>query len=258
MVISFATQKGGTGKTTSSISLAAGLSKQGKKILFIDMDQQANASDILYPNYSQLERTPGSEVDTVYNTIINRERLPIYESNIPNLHVVPSHILLSSADAVLSSSMDHKESRLRKEVSKVKNNYDYVIIDCPPALGWLTLNAFVASDKVIVVVSPGRFELTSIKQIGNTIELVQKDYEHDLELWGFLFNRKEPTVTSRDSLLALRKSFPGKVFKTVLPKNTEVEKAHLLGIDIFTHNSECSYAKAMSDLISELFDHEQR
>ncbi|MEZ4710651.1 MAG: AAA family ATPase [Caldilineaceae bacterium] len=257
MTISFATQKGGTGKTTSSISIASGLARKGKKVLLIDIDQQANASDILHPDYSELETTPGSENNTIYRTIIDRKPLPIYKSKIENLDIVPSHILLSSADAVLSTAMDHKESRLKKELAKVKDNYDYVIIDCPPALGWLTLNAFVASDKVIVVVSPGRFELTSITQIGKTIELVQTDYEHDVELWGFLYNRKEPTITSKDSLLALRENFPEMVFKTVIPKNTEIEKAHLLGIDIFEHNPNSPYAIAINSLINELFENEQ-
>lgn len=258
MTISFATQKGGTGKTTTSISMASGLARQGNKVLFIDIDQQANASDILFPNYSEIETSQGSEVKTIYRTIIDRGPLPIYQSKLENLDIVPSHILLSSADAVLSTAMDHKESRLKKELARVKRNYDYVIIDCPPALGWLTLNAFVASDKVIVVVSPGRFELTSIKQIGKTIELVQTDYEHNVDLWGFLFNRKEPTLTSKDSLLALRESFPGMVFKTVIPKNTEIEKAHLLGQDIFSYNATSPYAKAINSLISELFTNGQK
>src|SRR5947209_16840392 len=157
MVISIASQKGGTGKTSTSISLSAGLARKGKKVLLIDVDSQANSSKVLLPNYLTI-----SVAETVYRTILERKPLAIHKTEVPNLDIVPSHILLSNTDVELTTAMDHREARLKRELDIIKSQYDYVFIDCPPALSWLTLNAFTASDKVIVVVSPGYFEVDSI------------------------------------------------------------------------------------------------
>src|SRR6266699_6818116 len=140
MILSIASQKGGTGKTTTSISLAAGLARQGKKVLLIDIDSQANSSKVLLQNYTAL---PIHE--TIYATILDRKPLPIHKTQVPNLDIVPSHILLSNTDVELTISKDHREERLKRELDKVKDNYEYVFIDCPPNLGWITINALTAS-----------------------------------------------------------------------------------------------------------------
>lgn len=156
MVIAIASQKGGVGKTSSSISLSAGLARKGKKVLLVDIDSQANSSKVLLHDYQQLTAD-----QTLYRTILKREgtpaNLPVHDTNIPNLSTVPSHILLSSTDVELTTAIDHREARLKNELDKIKNHYDFVFIDCPPTLSWLTLNAFTASDKVFVIVSPGYF-----------------------------------------------------------------------------------------------------
>src|SRR3712207_1093934 len=146
MVISIASQKGGTGKTTTSISLAAGLARTGKNVLLIDVDSQANSSKVLLHNYQSIKH-----LDTVYATIIERGPLPIHESSLPGLFVAPSHILLSNTDLQLTSAIDHREARLKHALDSLKSSYDYVLIDCPPSLSWLTVNAFTASDKVMVI-----------------------------------------------------------------------------------------------------------
>src|SRR5512134_2289827 len=160
MVISVASQKGGTGKTSTSISLAAGLAHKSKHVLLIDIDSQANSSKVLLRHYPEI-----SKDQSIYSTILNRLPLVIHETHVPNLSIVPSHILLSNTDIELTTAKDHRESRLKTELDKVKSQYDYVFIDNPPALGWLTLNAFTASDRVLVVVSPGYFELDSLVQL---------------------------------------------------------------------------------------------
>src|SRR5207245_2132556 len=154
MIFSIASQKGGTGKTTTSISLSAGLARQGKKVLLIDVDSQANSSKVLLHNYTTI---PFEE--TIYRTILHRRPLAIHKTQVTNLDIVPSHILLSNTDVELTTAKDHREARLKRELETVKKDYDCIFIDCPPALSWLTLNAFTASDKVIVVVSPGYFEV---------------------------------------------------------------------------------------------------
>src|SRR5215211_8090769 len=164
MVISIASQKGGTGKTTTSISLAAGLARKGKRVLLVDTDSQANSSKVLLADYQQL-----THEETLYRTILARKPLPVHETAIPNLRLVPSHILLSNTDIELTTAIDHREARLKQALDAVKDGFDYAIIDCPPTLSWLTINAFTASDKVLVVVSPGYFELDSIVQISKTI-----------------------------------------------------------------------------------------
>jgi cellulose biosynthesis protein BcsQ len=144
MVISIASQKGGTGKTSTSISLSAGLAHKGKRVLLIDIDSQANSSKVLLHDYPKIPKD-----QTMYTTIIDRQPLPVHQTQVANLSIVPSHILLSNTDIELTTAKDHREARLKTELDKIKEHYDFVFIDNPPALGWLTLNSFTASHKVL-------------------------------------------------------------------------------------------------------------
>ncbi|WP_330286333.1 ParA family protein [Streptomyces sp. NBC_00576] len=249
MVISIASQKGGVGKTSSTISLAAGLARKGKRVLLVDIDSQANSSKVLLHNYPQITKQ-----QTVFATILERSPLPNHETGVPNLHIVPSHILLSNTDVELTTAIDHREERLKKELDALKGNYDYVFIDCPPTLSWLTINAFTASDKVIVVVSPGYFELDSIVQISKTIKEVKEYFNPHLELAGFLFTMSDPTVNSKTSLQILRQTYTGSVFNTVIPRNTDLRDAHFNRQDVFSFNPRSTAALAYNKLIGELFD----
>ncbi len=169
MIVAVASQKGGTGKTTTSISLAAGLGRRGKKVLLVDTDSQANASKVLIPDCLKLKKE-----ETIYTTILLRQPLVIHKTEVPHLDIVASHILLSNTDIELTTAKDHREARLKNRLDQVKDNYDFVIIDCPPTLSWLTINAFTACDEVLVAVSPGYFELDSIVQISKTFKEVQE------------------------------------------------------------------------------------
>jgi chromosome partitioning protein len=212
MVISVASQKGGTGKTSTSVSLAAGLAHQGKRVVLIDIDSQANSSKVLLRDYPQI-----SKEQTIYNTILSRLPLVIHDTYVPNLSIVPSHILLSNTDVELTTAKDHRESRLKTELDKIKDQYDFVFIDNPPALGWLTLNSFTASDKVLVVVSPGYFELDSLVQLGKTLDEVREYFNSELALLGYLFTMSEPTINASTSLQILRQTYTQKVLRTVIP-----------------------------------------
>jgi chromosome partitioning protein len=248
MIISIASQKGGTGKTTTSISLAAGLARQGKKVLLIDIDSQANSSKVLIPHYQQLTKE-----QTLYVTIIERKPIPVHHTTIPNLDIAPSHILLSNTDVELTTAIDHREARLKNELDQIKNNYDYILIDCPPALSWLTINAFTASDKVLVVISPGYFELDSIIQIGKTINEVREFFNANLELAGYLFTMSDPTVNSGTSIQILRQTYTHQVLNTIIPRNTDIRDAHFNKQDIFSFNPTSKSALAYTKLINELF-----
>src|SRR5438270_5740606 len=214
MVISIASQKGGTGKTTTSIALAAGLAHKGKKVLLIDIDSQANSSKVLLPHYTAINKD-----QTIFATILKKQPLPIHETTIANLSIVPSHILLSTTDVELTTAIDHREERLKRELTKLLPNYDFVIIDCPPTLSWLTINAFTASDRVLVVVSPGYFELDSIVQISKTIANVREFFNPRLELLGFLFTMSDSTINTQTSLQILRQTYTDKVLRTIIPRN---------------------------------------
>jgi chromosome partitioning protein len=249
MIIAVASQKGGVGKTSSSISLAAGLAHKGKKVLLIDIDPQANSSKVLLHNYPQLTKE-----QTIYTTILERSPLPIHTTAVENLDTVPSHILLSDTDVKLSTAIDHREERLKKELDAIKNTYEHVFIDCPPTLSWLTINALTAADKAIVTVSPGYFELDSIVQISKTIKEVREYFNPALQLAGFLFTMADPTVNSKTSLQILRQTYTGSVFNAVIPRNTDLRDAHFQKQDVFTFNAKSAAAQAYDKLIRELFD----
>src|SRR5437588_1864465 len=248
MVISIASQKGGTGKTTTSIALAAGLAHKGKKVLLIDIDSQANSSKVLLPHYTAINKD-----QTIFATILKKQPLPIHETTIAHLSIVPSHILLSNTDVELTTAIDHREERLKRELEKVRDTYDYVFVDCPPALSWLTVNAFTASDKVMIVVSPGYFELDSIKQINKTLNDVRTFFNPQLQLLGYLFTMSDPTNNTTTSLQILRQTYTDSVLKTIIPRNTDIRDAHMNKQDIFSFNPEAKSAMAYEKLMRELF-----
>jgi|SRR5437660_4773461 len=248
MVIAIASQKGGTGKTTTSIALSAGLARKGKTVLLVDIDSQANSSKVVLPKYQNI-----SKEQTLYATILQKQPLSIHETSIPHLAVAPSHILLSNTDVELTAAIDHREARLKRELDKVKPHYEYIFIDCPPALSWLTVNAFTAADKVIIPVSPGYFELDSIKQISKTLAEIQSWFNPSLQLAGYLYTMAEPTINSQTSLSVLRQTYTDAVLKTVIPRNTDIKDAHFNKQDIFAFNAKSKSALAYEKLIEELF-----
>lgn len=249
MIVAIATQKGGTGKTTTSISLAAGLTRlYKKKVLLVDIDSQANSSKVLVPNYREL----GKE-QTICSTMLDRAPLPVVRSSIANLDVVPSHILLSNADVELTTAKDHREARLRDRLTAIQGQYDHILIDCPPALGWLTINAFTAADNVLVVVEPGYFELDSIIQLNKTLAEVREFYHPSLDVLGYLFTKADSTINSRESLKLLRQSFTDKVCRTVIPRIVALKDAAFEKKDIFDYAPDSKAAQAYQMLIEEQF-----
>lgn len=249
MILSVASQKGGTGKTTTSVSLAAGLARRGKRVLLIDTDSQANSSKVLLPDYARIDAE-----QTLYATILERKPLIVHDTSVPGLAIVPAHILLSNTDIELTSAIDHREARVKRELEKLKDQFDEVVIDCPPALSWLTINAFTASDKVLIVVSPGYFELDSTVQLGKSIQNVRDYFNPHLELAGFVFTMSEPTINSATSLKILRQTYTDDVLTTIIPKNVDIREAHFKQQDIFAYNPSAKSARAYGRLIEEVYD----
>ena len=247
MILSIASQKGGVGKTTTAISLAAGLAHRGNKTLLIDIDSQANCSKVLLEDYPLVKAER-----SIYATIIERKPLPIWPTTVPNLDIVPSHILLSNTDVTLTTAIDHREARLKDQLEQVSGNYTHVIVDCPPALSWLTINAFTASDKVLITVSPGYFELDSIVQISKTIQEVREYFNPAIQLAGFLYTMSDPTVNAKTSLRILRQTYTDAVLKTIIPRNTDIRDAHFNKQDVFAFAPNSKSAQAYQRLLREL------
>lgn len=247
MILSVASQKGGTGKTTTSITLAAGLARHNKRVLLVDVDSQANSSKVLLHDYPALTKD-----DTIYRTILQRQPLPVHRTHVDGVDIVPAHILLSNTDIELTTAKDHREARLKRHLAPLAAQYDHVILDCPPTLSWLTINAFTASDRVLVVVAPGYFELDSIVQISKSIEEVQEYFNEHLHLLGYLFTMSDPTINSRTSLKILRQTYTDEVLQTVIPRNTDIRDAHFNKQDIFSFNPHSKSAEAYQRLIKEL------
>lgn len=247
-ILSVASQKGGVAKTTTAISIAAGLARRRNKVLLIDIDSQANCSKVLLEEYPQVKAER-----SIYTTIIERKPLPIWPTSIPNLDIVPSHILLSNTDVSLTTAIDHREARLKTQLDQVRNQYAHIIIDCPPALSWLTINAFTASDRVLITVAPGYFELDSIVQISKTIQEVRRYFNPAIQLAGFVYTMSDPTINSKTSLRILRQTYTDAVLKTIIPRNTDIRDAHFHHKDIFSFAPQSKSAQAYERLIVELF-----
>lgn len=250
MIISVANQKGGVAKSTTAINLAAGLSLEGYKVLLIDTDPQTNTTRVFIHPDEEIE------VDkSLYSAIIKFSPLSpiIRETKTDNLHIVPSHIRLSSADLELAQAFDNRSERLKKALDKVLDRYDYVIIDNPPSLGLLTINSFVASEKLIIPVSTGFFALTGLVQLQETIDMVrQTQLNPELEIMGVLCTFSDHTNVSRDVESQLREYFGEQVFTTTIPKNVSLEEAHSNYTHIFDHAPTSSGAKAYKAFIKEV------
>lgn len=248
MVTAIASQKGGTGKSTTTISLSAGLARQGKKVLLIDLDPQANSSKVLVDDFINL-----SKEQTLHSTIIEREGLKIIPSKVENLDIVPSNILLTDTDMLLAAAVDNRALRLKLALEAVKGNYDYVFMDNPPALSWLTINAFAAAENILVTISPGYFELDSTVQIMKSIQNIKDNYNPTLNFLGFLFTMKTPNLESSHSYKMLRETYGDMVLGVQIPRNNDVAKSFMMKTDIFDFAPYSEAARAYNKLINDVF-----
>src|SRR4030042_3807621 len=242
MIISIANQKGGVAKSTTAINLAAGLAMEGRKVLLIDTDPQTNTPRVFIH--------PDIEIDldkSLYNSIIKLSPLStiVRKTKFPNLDIVPSHIRLSSADLELAQALDNRSERLKRAIGNLKDRYDYIIIDNPPSLGLLTINSFVASDKLLIPVSTSFFALTGLVQLQETIEMVkQTKLNPNLDILGVVCTFSDHTNVSRDVESQLRQYFGKLVFNTTIPKNVNLEEAHSRHTHVFDYAPYSAGAKA--------------
>ena len=246
IIISVANQKGGVGKTTTTVNLSTILAKKGKKVLLIDTDPQGNAT-------SGLGVSKDVEL-SVYDILIGDTEFDetLQETAIKNLKVCPSNISLAGAEVQLVSMMS-REQRLKTKLDKIKDQYDYILIDCPPSLGLVTLNAFTASDSVLIPVQCEYFALEGLGQLLNTVNLVKKHLNKNLEIEGALLTMYDArTNLSNQVVKEVKKYFEDKVYKTVIPRNVRLSEAPSYGMPITVYDPRSKGAKAYEKFAKEL------
>jgi len=244
-IISIANQKGGVGKTTTSVNMSTILAKRGKKVLMIDADPQGNASSGL-----GVEK----EIElSVYDILINDTEAQqiVQKTKIRNLDVCPSNINLAGAEVELVSVMS-REFRLKEKLDVIKDEYDYIIIDCPPSLGLITLNAFTASDSVLIPVQCEYYALEGLGQLINTINLVKKHLNKNIEIEGALLTMYDVrTNLSNQVVKEVKRYFNDKVYKNVIPRNVKLSEAPSYGMPITIYDPKSKGAKSYEKFVKE-------
>ena len=244
-VISVANQKGGVGKTTTTVNLGTIIAKKGKKVLLIDADPQGNASSGL-----------GVEKEVEYSTydiLVNDTKLEdaIQDTIIKNLKVCPANMNLAGAEVELVSMMS-REQRLKEKLDEIKDQFDYIFIDCPPSLGLITLNSFTASDSVLIPVQCEYFALEGLGQLLNTVNLVQKHLNKNIRIEGALLTMYDiRTNLSNQVVKEVKKYFENKVYKTVIPRNVRLSESPSYGMPITEYDPRSKGAKSYTKFARE-------
>ncbi len=232
-VIAIANQKGGVGKTTSAVNLAAALGVLEKKILLIDADPQANASSGLGLDIEQIEKGTYEILEGVIS--IDEATYP---TSTPNVKIVPSHIDLVAAEIELADK-DNREYYLKESLKEVRDQYDFIIIDCAPSLGLITLNALTAADSVIIPIQCEYFALEGLGKLLNTIKSVQKIHNPDLNIEGLLLTMYDARLRLSNQVVdEVKMHFPEMVFDTIIHRNIRLSEAPSFGESILKYDAE--------------------
>jgi chromosome partitioning protein len=250
-VVAIANQKGGVGKTTTAVNLASCLAVAEKKILLIDVDPQANATSGLGFDTRELNRS-------IYDVFVNGENLQniIHPSKVPNLSLIPSHINLVGTEVELVHVVA-REKILRDALKSLKDSYDYVLIDCPPSLGLLTLNALTAADSVLIPIQCEYYALEGLSKLLNTVKLVQKHLNRKLSIYGVLLTMYDSRLNLCNQVeKEVRDYFKDKVFITTIMRNVRLSEAPSFGLPIIMFDATSSGAENYMRLAEEVLARE--
>lgn len=252
-IIAIANQKGGVGKTTTTVNLAACLAELGKKVLLIDTDPQGNATTGLSINKVEQEKT-------IYELLIgnNSIRECILRDVYPNLSVIPANVNLAAAEIELIGIED-KEYILQKEIEYVKDDYDYILIDCPPALNTLTLNAMTTANAIIVPIQCEYLALEGLSDLITTINLVRERMNPELDLKGIVFTMYDGrTVLSQQVVENVKEHFPDKIYETKIPRNVRLSEAPSFGQPITMYDPKSAGAESYKKLAQEIIARDKK
>lgn len=253
VIISVVNQKGGVGKTTTAVNLAAALAEAGKFVLLVDLDPQGNATSGLGVKGPELEKG-------LYHALMSQHRLHdvVANTNHAGLRVVPSTPDLAGANVELVN-VEGRETKLSDILSEVKHAYDYIIIDSPPSLGLLTLNGLVAADKILIPVQAEYYALEGLGQLLRTIDLVRENIKPDLQVLGAILTMFDSrNRLSEEVMQELYKYFPNNIFRSVIPRTVRLAEAPSFGKSIFHYEPSGKGAKAYERLAKELLDFFER
>lgn len=246
-IIAVANQKGGVGKTTTSVNVSACLAYLGKKVLLVDIDPQGNATSGVGIEKGDIEHC-------VYNILVDDRDAEeiIQETIVENLHVIPSTIQLAGAEIELVPTIS-REVRLKRALMKVEKNYDYIIIDCPPSLGLLTINSLTAANAVLIPVQCEYYALEGLSQLLNTVRLVQKHLNVDLEIEGVLLTMLDARTNLGIQVIEeVKKYFQEKVYRAIIPRNVRLSEAPSHGKPIIVYDPKSRGAEVYLDLAKEV------
>lgn len=250
-VIAVSNQKGGVGKTTTAINLSACLAEKNKKVLTIDMDPQGNTSSGLGIDKNELE-------NTIYEIFLGEASIDecIMDSVMENLQIVPANINLSGAEIELIGTED-KEFIIKNQLDKIKDDYDFIIIDCPPSLSLLTVNAMTAADSVLVPIQCEYYALEGLSQLIHTIELIKERLNEHLVLEGVVFTMYDArTNLSLQVVENVKENLEQNIYKTIIPRNVRLAEAPSYGMPIVMYDSKSSGAEAYRFLAEEVIEKE--
>lgn len=251
-VIAIFNQKGGVGKTTTNVNISACLAAKGKKTLVIDIDPQGNTT-------SGFGIDKNSLAYSMYDLIIGSANAKqcILETNRENLYIIPSSVQLAGAEIELTE-MDERERTLKMAIMDIKQEYDYIFIDCPPSLGLLTINALTAVDSVLIPIQCEYYALEGVSQLMNTIELVRNNLNPDLMIQGVVLSMFDGrTNLSIQVVDEVKKYFRGKVYTTLIPRNVRLAEAPSYGLSIIEYDPKSKGAEAYMELTEEFLDLEE-
>ncbi len=246
-VIAIANQKGGVGKTTTSVNLGACLAYIGKRVLLVDIDPQGNATSGVGIEKADVDQC-------VYDVLVDDVDAGqvIRPTAVENLYSLPATIQLAGAEIELVPTIS-REVRLKRALEKVMDEFDYILIDCPPSLGLLTLNALTAADSVLIPVQCEYYALEGLSQLLNTVRLVQKHLNHDLKVEGVLLTMLDARTNLGIQVIEeVKKYFQDKVYKTIIPRNVRLSEAPSHGEPIIIYDSKSRGAEVYLDLAKEV------